>query len=124
MRFALILTALLALAAPAAAQNPTTITYPHSTDHGTVVGGVAVLTRYDAVIKKASDSSVVVTKDCGKPADAPTLDCALPAGLPSNTNLTVTMVAVGPGGSSAGPVSDPFVANLTAPAAPGKPTVH
>ena len=111
---------------PAFAQSPTTVTYPSSTDHSTVVGGVALVTRYDAVFKKASDNSTVQTKDCGKPAAAPTLDCALPTNLPVNTSVTVTMVAVGPGGSSAGPASDTFVGNLVinAPAAPGKPIVH
>ena len=115
---------LLCMASLASAQNPTTISYGPSADHSTVVNGTAVLTRYDAVVKKTSDGSTVTTKDCGKPASAPTLTCALPNGLPANTALTVTMVAVGPGGSTAGVASDPFVASLAAPAAPGKPTVN
>lgn len=122
MRLVLCLVILL-IASSAFAQNPTTISYGPSADHNTVVNGTAVLTRYDAVVKKAADGTVVTTKDCGKPASAPTLTCALPNGLPGNTSLTVTMVAVGPGGSTAGPASDPF-ANLASPAAPGKPTVQ
>lgn len=114
----------LALATPLYAQNPTTISYGPSADHNTVVAGTAVLTSYRADVKKASDSSLVTQKDCGKPALAATLTCALPSGLPANQSLTVTMVAIGPGGSTAGAVSDPFVASLAAPAAPGKPTVN
>jgi|SRR4029077_7896516 hypothetical protein len=115
---------LLLLAVPAFAQNPTAVSFTPSADHATVVAGTAILTRYDEVIKKQSDSSVVATKDCGKPALAATLTCALPSGLPQNVSLTATIVAVGPGGSTPSVPSDPFVASVGAPAAPGKPTLQ
>ncbi len=102
------------------AAGPTTVTFAPSADHNTVVGGVAVLTSYRVDV---FGGATTLSRDCGKPTLAATLTCQLPANLPNNVSLTAKVVAVGPGGESAGPASDPF-ANVAAPAAPGKPTVQ
>jgi len=123
MRYVLCLIVWL-LAAPVFAQNPTAVTFVPSTDHNTQVNGAPLIIRYDAVFKKASDGSVVSTKDCGKPALAATISCNLPTGLPGNTNLTATINTIWSGGAVPSVPSDPFVASVIAPAATGKPTVQ
>jgi hypothetical protein len=102
------------------AAGPTSVTFAPSADHSTVVNGTAVLTSYRVDVFGGAST---LSKDCGKPALAATLTCPLPSGLPNNVALTAKVVAVGPGGESAGPASDPF-GNVAAPAAPGKPTVQ
>jgi len=114
----------LLITSSAFAQNPTAVTFTPSGDHNTQVNGAPLVTRYDAVFKKASDGTVVATKDCGKPALAATISCNLPTGLPSNTSLTATINTIWSGGAVPSVASDPFVASVTAPAAAGKPTVQ
>lgn len=109
---------LIAVAVDAA--GPTTVTFTPSADHSAIVAGTAVLTSYRVDV---FGGPTVLSKDCGKPALAATLTCQLPANLPTNVALTAKVVAVGPGGESAGPASDPFGV-VAAPAAPGKPTVQ
>ena len=111
---------MLCLAVTVWAAGPTTVTFTPSADHAAVVNGNAVLTSYRVDVFGGPS---VLSKDCGKPTLAATLTCPLPAALPNNVTLTAKVVAVGPGGESAGPASDPF-ANTAAPAAPGKPTVQ
>jgi len=111
----------LLLAVTLGAAGPTTVTFPASPDHTTVVNGVTVLASYRVDVFGGAST---LSKDCGKPTVvAGNVTCPLPTGLPNNVALTVKAVAVGPGGESAGPASDPF-ANMAAPAAPGKPTVQ
>ena len=43
--------------------------------------------------------------NCGKPANG---NCTIPLSVPGTVLYTATATAVGPGGSSAGPASDPF----------------
>jgi hypothetical protein len=113
--------AVLFLAVTAWAAGPTTVTFPASPDHNTVVNGVTVLTSYRVDVFGGAST---LSKDCGKPTVVGgNVTCPLPTGLPNNVALTAKAVAVGPGGESAGPASDPF-ANVAAPAAPGKPTVQ
>ena len=111
----------LLLAVTAWAAGPTNVTFAPSADHAAVVNGVAVLTSYRVDV---FGGATTVSKDCGKPTVVGgNVTCPLPNGLPNNVALTAKAVAVGPGGESAGPASDPF-ANMAAPAAPGKPTVQ
>ncbi len=109
------------LAVTAWAAGPTTVTFSASPDHATVVNGVTLLTSYRVDVFGGAST---LSKDCGKPTVVGgNVTCPLPTGLPNNVALTAKAVAVGPGGESAGPASDPF-ANMAAPAAPGKPTVQ
>lgn len=134
-RLGLSLSILLMLAAPVAAQpgvivNPTRVEFGASPDHARLrpFDQVPVVTRYEfkvSVFGGAFDRVV----DFGKPApDANNLiTVTLPpvfAALSKNVAYAVTVLAVGPDGSS--PESEPsnpfgFAAPLI-PAAPGRPT--
>ena len=128
MRTLLLSVALFTLPAVAAAQapvvNPTTVEFPASSSHAETIPGTSTpaVTNYTLVLTRQADGSVVSETTIGKPAPvAGKIAVNLPV-LPNNTLLQIAAKAVGPGGSSVGVPSDPFVA-VGPPVAPGKPVV-
>lgn len=122
---------LLCLAAvPALAQvppvvNPGGVSFTASPDHDAVANGIPVVARYTLDIATVAAPTVAVkTVDMGKPTPVSgtvtfsglaTVTAALPVG-----DYVGVVKAEGPGGVSAGAVSDPFSLKPRAPAAPGK----
>jgi len=130
--FLVLLTGLL-LFVPAAAQaqtgvvvQPTLLTFTASPDHNAVIAGTTtpVLTRYDVSVLSGTTVVLVPTSvDKPTPDGTNTITVALTTiagllGLPKNVLYTVRVVAVGPAGTSAFAVSNPFVFPLV-PAPPG-----
>ena len=118
------------VALPAAAQvppivNPTGVEWD-SADHDAVANGAPVITRYLLEIATSATTPVIVrTVDMGKPTLVGGKVTYLGLGavvqsLPSGNYIAVVK-AEGPGGVSAGTLSDPFTVKVRVPAAPGKP---
>lgn len=104
--------------------NPTVLSFVASTEHSTTVGGTAVLTNYEA--RYFDGGTSVLVSNLGKPTPGTGNVIAVPvtsAGLPKNKALTVTVAAIGPGGTGVSAPSDPF-AYLAAPGAAGKPQLQ
>lgn len=103
--------------------NPTSIEFTASADHAATFGGSALVTKYELVVVRQSAPTVpVVVTDLGKPTPAANvITVPVPGGLPNNTVLQVSVRTTGPGGVTAGVLSDPFGV-VGPPAAAGKPT--
>ncbi len=122
---ALCLSATVAQAQVPAVVNPTVVEFAPSADDSTVQNGVPVVTKYTMDIATVAAPNVVVkTVDFGKPAVvngkiAPSITTTVQA-LAVGDYIAI-IKAEGPGGVSAGLVSDPFTVKPKAPGAPGKP---
>jgi hypothetical protein len=81
------------------------VTLVLSPDNSTIINGQAVVLNYTVAYRRVSDGVVTDTVNCGKPANG---NCTIPLSVPGTVLYTATATAVGPGGSSAGPASDPF----------------
>lgn len=127
MRVLVVVAMLCGLASAAEAQtvvNPSTLSFTASADHATVIGGIAVLTNYEA--RYSDGATVVLVVNLNKPTPNASNTISVPltsAGLPKNKPLTVAVFAIGPGGSSGSANSSPF-AYLAAPAAVGNISVQ
>lgn len=109
--------------------NPTTIEFPKSADHDTVLNTEAVLSSYRVNVYTPTGTSPVSSADIGKPtpdannlirwANLPTLYATLPSG-----QYVAKIVAVGPGGSTESGASDPFSIAPRPPVPPGKPVIR
>lgn len=125
MRALLCLLALL-IAAPLSAQtlNPTRVEFTASPDHSTTIGTTAVVTKYEVLIVRQTDTGTILSvTDIGKPTPvANVINVAVPGSLPNNTLLQAAIRTTGPGGASTSVLSDPFAA-VAAPAATGKPVL-
>jgi len=117
----------LAAASPAWAQTATPVTatshviFDPSPDHAIADAfGVAVVASYDLRVVVQGGTTVVLTKNLGKPAlAAGKVDVVVPelGKLATNVVHTATVVAVGPGGTSVPTAaSNPFGVPGTPPA--------
>lgn len=99
------------------------ITLALSPDNDALIEGVPVVSSYAAVYYRLSDGTMAAQQNCGKPQNG---NCTIPLTLDNTTVYYVIATVFGPGGSAAGPASNPFTKQVpaTAPAATGKPTVH
>jgi len=103
--------------------NPTKIEVPASADHGTTFGSTPILSKYETLVVRQTDTGTVLqVVDNGKPTPNASniLTLAMPTGLPNNVLLQVAVRASGPGGATTSVLSDPFGV-VGPPAAPGKP---
>lgn len=108
--------------------NPTTAIFSPSTDHNTNVPGVGPLvTNYQLdVMIGNSTGALAFSFNLQKPTPVSgniTVNIPGFATMASNTTMVATVSAVGPGGTTKSNVSNPFI-KLTAPAAPGMPTIQ
>lgn len=109
--------------------NPTTATFTASADQNTVENGVAILTSYEVRLYSQDGATKINTLNIGKPTPDATNTITFSqlknvyVSAPAGT-YTVKVAAVGPGGSSETPASDPFTVSPRAPSAPtGKPII-
>lgn len=102
--------------------NPTRVEFSASPDHSATFGGSAIVTSYRLVYKDGA--TTVHTQDAGKPTPAAgVVSVTIPAQVSAikNTELTVTVETVGPGGTVASAASDPF-GQVGPPRVAGKPS--
>ncbi len=105
--------------------NPSAVEFAPSADDSAIQNGVPVVSKYTMDIATVAAPTVVVkTVDFGRPAVVngkitPSI-VATVASLPVGDYIAI-IKAEGPGGVSAGLVSDPFAVRPRTPAAPGKP---
>ena len=97
--------------------NPKDLCFQRSPDHAATVGGANKVDGYKAIIKKVSDGSTVSTTDLGKPTPDAAGAIKLPnwsvfGGLPTETDLTVTISTYGRGLSTDSPASVDFIKPL------------
>lgn len=105
--------------------NPTHVEFTASPDHAATIGTQAIVTKYELLVvrQSAPTTPVVPVVDLGKPTpSAGAITVPVPGGLPNNTLLQVSIRTVGPGGTTASALSDPF-AVAGPPAAAGKPVL-
>lgn len=102
--------------------NPTKVEFAPSADHNASFAGTPLVTKYELVIAKQSDLSVVSTTDLGKPTPVAGIISAPLPSLPNNVVLVATVRTVGPGGATPTPASN-FFGVVGPPAAPGTPVV-
>jgi hypothetical protein len=132
MRRTALLVCLLVLA-PTVAHAQTTVTsqsgvaFIASADHATVVAGVPIVDHYDlTVVAQSPTTATGFTFGLAKPTpDATGLITVKPIanfGALTNGQYTAFVAAVGPGGATNSPSSDPFV-RVSGPGSPGKPAV-
>lgn len=109
MRYGLVVLGLLLSAGIASAQtvlNPTKVEFAPSADHDIVIGGTAIVERYEVRHFIVGASSPVQVENLGKPAPANGIITASITALPFSTSLqyVARVVAIGPTGEG---VSDP-----------------
>lgn len=113
------------------AQVPVTgqsgVAFTASVDHAAVVSGVPIIDHYDLnVVAQNPVGALGFTFGLAKPTPDPTNTITVKPianfGALVNGTYTAFVAAVGPGGSSNSPSSDPFV-RVSAPGAPGKPAL-
>jgi hypothetical protein len=103
-----------------------TIQFAASSDHNTQFAGAPVLTSYKLVYcLKADQAQCPLTLDLGKPV--PDANNTITAGtvfgtIAPNTEYVAKVIAVGPGGETPTPFTDPFGVPGP-PAVPGNPVV-
>ncbi len=119
---------LLLCAAPVSAQtfvvNPNTIEWASSADHNLVVGGTAVVTRYELLFFLPGAPAPFTRTDLGKPTPNGTGTIALTRAdvfLPLPVGeFTAKLATIGPGGETLSVTSDSF-GKIAAPAASSAP---
>jgi len=111
MRWALLVLAL-QLVTPRATVNPSQVTFGASPDHGTAIAGHDIVSAYDLAYLRSG--ATVYVEHLGKPAREANNAITVPISAQARTRLTrnveytVQITTIGPGGSSAGPLSNGF----------------
>lgn len=130
----------IAFASIASAQAPTyTATFTASPDHNVVSQTVPLVTNYELVVFAPGSTTALPAINLQKPTPDATNTIRVNVtsqlnALPASPNCSATtptaaqcytalVRAVGPGGSNASPISDPFSLTVSAPGAAGKPAI-